>query len=169
MYYFLHCQCFLWSLWTWPRRGQENVTVSAIHTFFWFPDFWAFEYYSDSATLDRLRSGTLGPSLYFRTWCWFSSKVLDKRELWHDEEQQIIVPIHQNLLMYPLCPREIRSKALSNPMTTEGSGWAILSSRRCPLPMAGGWNIWSLKFQPTQIILWFHDPPAKGLCFIYKE
>lgn len=158
-YYFLHCQCFLPSLWTWLKRGQENVTVSAIHTFFSVPRvFWAFEHHSDTATLARLCCVTLGPPLCSRTYYWFSSKKLGKREHWPDEEQQIIVLIQENLLLkHPLCPREIRSKDLSNPMTTEGSGRASWSSGRCPFPMAGGWNdmIFKVPANPNlSLILW---------------
>lgn len=103
--------------------------------------FWAFEHHSDTATLARLCCVTLGPSLHSGTCYRFSSKELGKRKHWPDEEQQIIVPIHQNLLLkHPLCPREIRSKDLSNPMTTEGSGRATWSSGRYLFPMAGAWN-----------------------------
>lgn len=126
--------------------------------FFQFPDFLSIWASFRLCYSGQIHSGTLGPSLYYGTWYWFSSKILDKREHWPEEEQQIIIPIHKKLLLtHPIGPREIRSKDLSNPVTTEGSGWATWSSRVCPLPMAGGWNGMILKVPANLnhfLILW---------------
>lgn len=116
---------------------------------FWFPDI-----FSTWASF-RLCSGTLGPSLYSGSCYWFRSKrEPGKREHWPGEEQQIIVPIHQNLLLkHPLCPSDIRSKDLSNPMTTEDQVEQPGLVEGVPCPWQGVGTIWSLKLLPAQTIL----------------
>ena len=38
--------------------------------------------------------------------------------------------------------------------------WATWSSGRCPCPQQGVGTRWSLRFLPTQTILWFYENPA---------
>lgn len=129
MYYFLHSHRFLQSIWTLLGRSQENVTVSAIYTFFLsshcFLSIWAsFRHCWSGWTFALAHWGRSCSSARY----WFSNKVLGKTEHWPDEEQQIFAHIHQNLLLkHPLCPTDIRAKDLSNQITTEGfTSWRII-------------------------------------------